>query len=149
MMCVIVDVNIAQRALLQEDDEAYGQLHKALFGVKAPRARLVYGGRLRDEYLVSGTLRRALLRLDQAGRARSVPDSSVNQEEQTVGQLPISSDDQHILALARIAGARILCSEDVALRADFKDKRFIAAPRGKIFSNGTHTRLLTQFCKEI
>jgi hypothetical protein len=52
------------------------------------------------------------------------------------------SDDQHLLALARVAGARTLCTEDKPLMSDFKNASIIAAPRGRIYRDESHVSLL-------
>ena len=44
------------------------------------------------------------------------------------------SDDPHILALAQISGARLLYSNDKKLHKDFKNKKLIDNPEGKIYS---------------
>ena len=43
------------------------------------------------------------------------------------------SDDQHIVALARIGKARLLCSNDDALTTDFRNPVLISKPRGKVY----------------
>ena len=66
------------------------------------------------------------------------------------------SDDPHVLALAIVSGARLLYSNDAALQRDFKDKRLIDSPRGKVYSTlegnnfqRAHQRLLqrTDLCR--
>ena len=59
------------------------------------------------------------------------------------------SDDEHVLALAVVSGARLLYTNDTALIADFKNREIIANPRGKVYSTAvsnrvtaTHRRLL-------
>ena len=45
------------------------------------------------------------------------------------------SDDQHVIALAQVSGARLLFSNEPNLHRDFKSKRLIDKPRGKVYSN--------------
>ena len=54
----------------------------------------------------------------------------------------ITSDDPHVLALARVSGARLLYTKDNALIRDFKDKKFIDQPRGKVYTRKTNEDLL-------
>jgi hypothetical protein len=42
------------------------------------------------------------------------------------------SNDCHVIALATIANVRILCTDDVSLMSDFKDKRLLDRPCGEI-----------------
>ena len=44
------------------------------------------------------------------------------------------SDDHHLIALARIGGARLLFSEDPDLHEDFRNPGIIANPRGRVYS---------------
>lgn len=52
------------------------------------------------------------------------------------------SNDLHVLALARVSGARTLCTADGDLRRDFKDSRLVARPKGSIYSRASHAHLL-------
>ncbi|MHC9542045.1 MAG: hypothetical protein AB9903_21260 [Vulcanimicrobiota bacterium] len=96
-----------------------------------------------------GKARRYLKALDQAGKARHIPENSVAIEQQNIieRRLPFVSNDLHIIALARISGARILCSHDQALHSDFTDKSLLSKPRGRVYQNAEHRHLLRQFPK--
>ena len=104
---------------------------------------LTYGGsKLTEEYARIDNVRRVLLRLDQAGRAQKVTRQLVDNEEAVIRALHIcKSDDEHIIALARISGARVLCSKDQALHADFKNLTLIA-PKGAVYQKAAHKKLL-------
>ena len=59
------------------------------------------------------------------------------------------SDDEHVVALALVSGARLLYTNDAALIDDFKNREVVAAPRGKVYTTvkddrvtKTHRRLL-------
>ena len=59
------------------------------------------------------------------------------------------SDDEHVLALALVSGARLLYTNDAALISDFKNRTIVATPRGKIYTTAendnvtaAHLRLL-------
>ena len=61
------------------------------------------------------------------------------------------SNDTHVIALARIGGARLLYSKDLALHQDFRNKQLIDDPRGQIYStyrssdfSRSHQRLLAR-----
>jgi hypothetical protein len=107
----------------------------------------VYGGRLKRELIKNAQVRRLIALLDSVGRARQVSDSDVDTEEAALLQAEAClSDDPHVIALARVSDARVLCSEDVDLIADFRNKRLIDEPRGKIYSRPAHAHLLRQHC---
>jgi hypothetical protein len=148
-MCLIVDNNVVHRVLLKPDDEDYKHVHSSLFGAKRPTCVLVYGGsKLNKEYRGSGAVIVALLQLRRAGRARLEDDTLVDSEEKwlTANKL-CSSDDEHLVALARISKVRLLCSLDKDLARDFANKALIDKPRGKVYKYATHNKLLMQFCQ--
>lgn len=47
---------------------------------------------------------------------------------------PLPGNPEHIIALAKISGARLLYSNDQLLQRDFNEKELIDKPRGKIYS---------------
>ena len=60
-----------------------------------------------------------------------------------------TSNDEHVLALALVSGARLLYTNDEALIADFKNREIVANPRGKVYTTAVnddvtpvHRRLL-------
>src|SRR5687768_12613994 len=110
-MCLIVDVNISHRVLFQQDDPELCDVAKALVSPKSSDVSLVYGGRLAREYAHSGRIMRVIAQLDRAGRARKVDDALVDDEEEALLTMQMcTSDDPHIIALARVTGTRLLCS---------------------------------------
>lgn len=147
MCLVIVDLNVATRVLLAPADPEYKGVRKAFFGAARPHAVLVHGGRLTEEYRGNHLLARALVELDRSARARVVPDGDIHAATAAIAATGLAgSNDHHILGLARVSGARVLCSEDGALRADFKDRRLINNPRGKIYSKPGHRTILSHNC---
>lgn len=147
MCLVIVDVNVAPRVLLTSSDPEFSALHRALFGKKRPNAILTYGGRLTREYRQNYGLGRVLATLDRAGRARAVADAHVDAATRLIAEGGVAaSNDHHILALARVSGARILCSQDGKLRADFKKRELVNSPKGKLYSSAAHTRIILHNC---
>lgn len=147
-MCLIVDVNVAPRILLTDNDRDFSYVHISLFGSKKPIATLAYGGKLLDEFSRNHQLTRKLAELDRAGRARIVEDHLIEEQLELIVQLGLCrSDDEHIIALARAGKVRLLCSFDKALHADFRNKALLDNPRGKVYQNRKHKRLLTEFCR--
>lgn len=111
---------------------------------------MVHGGKLTQELSNNSSVRRFLRVLQQAGRAISFPDNLIEQEIRNVNALGLCvSNDEHIIALARISGARTLCSNDTDLHTDFKNRELVSNPRGRIYQNAEHKSLLehTQACK--
>lgn len=53
------------------------------------------------------------------------------------------SNDQHVIALAQVSGARLLYCRDGDLRKDFKNKELVDQPRGKVYSTEENPKFLT------
>ena len=105
--------------------------------------RIVYstGGAFGEE--VGRGLRHKLADYVRAGKAILVPPNRFACDEIALAPR-IRSDDPHVLALARATGVRLLYTGDGDLVDDFKDKRFIDQPRGKVYSRASNANLLTR-----
>jgi hypothetical protein len=133
--------------LLDGSDKDYGVIHRSLTTPKG-KARLCYGGSVMlAEYAKSTDVLKLVSALDRAGRAQKWPDSAVDTEAAKIkakGQL--TSNDEHVLGLGVISGARVLCTQDAALIADWKNPSIINNPRGSVFSKSSHLSLLQRLC---
>ena len=114
---------------------------------------LVYGGRLADELRRIDNARRLVLVLQRAGRARLIDKYELEVEEMNLKRTGLcQSDDLHVIALARVSGARTLCSKDAHLCRDFKNHKLISNPRGSVYRTATkaHKKLLrhTSSCRK-
>ena len=144
-MSIIIDANCACAAFSEPSHADYQPLIKALTD---GRAKLVVGGKLRIEYSKLKPVLRMFRALNQAGRAVSFADDLVDAEEQRViADHKLVSDDPHILALARVSRARLLCTKDQALHADFTNPAIINRPRGSIYQDAVHERLIRKCCR--
>lgn len=148
-MCMIVDINVAAKVLVINDDPDFKHVHDSLFAENNNlNAKIMYGGKLTEEYNRHHGVRRILLQLDRAGKAVRVDDAAIeNEVEAVVSTQLCESNDEHIIALARVSEARLLCSHDISLHADFTNGRLIGNPRGKVYQNATHKALLRRFCR--
>ncbi len=106
---------------------------------------MIGGAKQKAEYQRLAAVWRFIRVLDQAGRTQFLADASVDAEEALVKTtLALESDDPHIIAIARVSGARLLCSRDQALHADFCNPGILNRPRGKVYQNSSHAHLLTR-----
>lgn len=133
-MCVIVDANLASAVFGSPTHPDFMPVMDWL----QCKGRLVYGGQLTHELEQAG-VRKYLLELNRAGRAVPWPDAKIASEEKRVR---CRSNDPHVIALARVSGARTLCSRDKRLHADFKDPKLVSNPRGSVYQTRQHRRLL-------
>lgn len=138
-MCLIVDANLCSILFKKTNDKSYQKLRDAIF---SNRLLLVHGGKLTQEYRTAGVLKVIAL-LSQSGKAFRVSDKLIDAQLAKIDGLCIS-DDEHVIALARAdrRRAHLLCSDDEALRTDFKNKALIDNPRGTIYSPTRHKQSL-------
>ena len=131
-MCAIIDANVAHEVFGSNRPEA-GQ--KFFEWVTTGIGRLVVGGKLLEELDKSSNGFRAVgQQLLFAGRMKIVDEGIVNAKtDQLLNEGLCGSDDQHIIALAQVSGARLLYTDDGDLQKDFKDRRLIDDPQGKIY----------------
>lgn len=149
-MCLIVDANRASLVFAQLVTTDFVPIRDWLTSPKKD-GQLIVGGHLETELNKINGARRFILALQRAGRARFIPRSTVIAEEAIVVAMgSCQSNDSHVIALARVSGARVLCSEDGALWTDFKNQKLISNPRGRIYRTAQHARLLchTKACRK-
>lgn len=147
-VCLIVDTCVAHLILTRTDDLEFKPVHDAIFGMRR-RTTLVYGGKLAREYEGNKAVRRVVLTLDRSGRARKESDEKVDAETKRLERQKLCrSNDQHIIALARVGAVRLLCTHDKnsGLMADFKRKSLLDNPRGSVYTRNTQRHLIAQHC---
>ena len=146
-MCAIVDANVAYQ-VFGDDRPPAGE--RFFDWLSSPRGQLVVGGKLRVELGRDERFVRWLKSAIRYGRARSVLDEEVEDRASELRSEGVcTSDDEHVLALALVSGARLLYTNDTALIGDFKNRAIVATPRGKVYTTSenddvtnAHLRLL-------
>ena len=148
-MCAIIDANVSHQVFGSEKPSA-GE--KFFDWINTGKGRLVVGGKLRGELYKIGNFsvwaREAVL----TGRMRMESESAVRAKTvQLKKQGRCESDDEHIIALTKVSGVRLLYSNDIELHEDFSNPRLISRPRGKIYTTNkgndfseTHRGLLNR-----
>jgi len=143
-MHIIIDNMVVRRALLAEGDVDFSPVREKLFD-KA--LKLVYGGKLLEEYCTNREVRAMVLRLDQSGGARAYDNARVISRTKAIKKSGLCrSNDAHIIALAQESGARLLCSTDKTLHRDFTNRDLISGPRGKVYQGHLHLPMLQRYC---
>ena len=139
-MCVIVDANLASHVFGSPTGSDFVPVVEWL---TRKGGCLVYGGKLAIELGRITEVRRFVLELLRAGRARLIDSSELEIEEMNLRQARLcQSNDLHIVALALVSGARTLCSSDKILHKDFKNPKLISNPRGAVYQTAGHRSLL-------
>jgi len=136
-MCLIVDTNLAGVVFGSPGQSDF----RPIIDWLTRSGKLVVGGQLSGELERLNSVRRFIRALDQAGRLRRFSNAQTEAESLRI-ESNCRSNDAHIIALARISGARVLCSRDNALHRDFRNTRLISNPKGRIYQNAEHSRLL-------
>jgi hypothetical protein len=67
-----------------------------------------------------------------------------HEEEKVKKRGYCTCDDEHIIALALVSRARLLCSNDQNLVEDFTNRKIINKPRGKVYKNSKHKHLIAR-----
>ena len=139
-MCVIVDASVGDEVFGSSRSTAGKQFFEWLNDGKGI---LVIGGKLRKEfYDKSHTFSIWAQQAQNAGIIRNVNDAKVDDKtRQILADGNCKSNDQHIIALAQLGGARLLYSNDKDLHQDFGNRTLIDKPRGKVYSTKVHKDL--------
>ena len=148
-MCAIVDKNVVGEVFGKSKTEAGAQFFE---WINEGSGRLVVGGALMGK----GELGDACIFENWARQAQLSGKMLVANKKEVENKTALleetgacKSNDHHVIALAQVSGARLLYTNDRALQKDFKDKRLIDKPRGRVYSTlvdqkftDTHRRLL-------
>ena len=137
-MCAIVDANKAARFFSIPPDT---DLLPLWDWIERGRGSLILGGQLEDELSVIGNAGRAILGWARRGRIYIEDREAVYEEQKEISD-HCRSNDAHIIALARVTGARLLCSGDSDLHEDFGNPGLINRPRGVVYQDASHAHLL-------
>jgi|GEM_PF-1387963 len=144
-MCLIVDANVA--AIVFSGD-LNGPFAPVWLAIKLKKAIAVHGGKLSTEYSKIVKLVRILVELGRQGSLRRVSDDLVQKETARFAKMKLQSDDPHILGLAVVSKARLLCSHDINLHADFVNPALLK-PAGAVYQDASHSHLISKHCRHV
>ena len=141
-MCAIVDNNVRDQVFGERSQSPSGRFF--LQWLSNGRVKLVVGGELLRELEQNWDFKRWLRTALVRNIALSVNDDTVDAETDAIRSQGICrSNDAHVLALARVSGARLLLTNDDALQQDFRDRKIIPGTRGKIYPQSGYREFLT------
>ncbi len=153
-MCAIVDNNVRDQVFGANSQSPAGRFFLAW--LSSGRGKLVVGGELLRELNEYSDFKRWLRIALGRNIAIAIEDTTVDAETAAIQQNgECVSDDEHVIALARVSGARLLFTNDGDLQDDFKNPGIINNPRGVIYTTlrgvdvtRTHRNLLrrTNLC---
>ena len=147
-MCAIIDANVTFEVFGTKRTEAGVRFRDWLDG---GRGRLVVGGRNLEELTRNRNFERWFReeRRRGGGRVRQTRNEIISERQQALVRdgLP-TSDDEHVLALALVSGARFLYTNDRKLKNDFLNAEIIREPEGKVYTTHHGGRRITRFTNE-
>lgn len=139
-MCIIIDANVLSKFLSDPPDADAAPIHD---WIKNKGGTIIFSTSGKFAAEVGRKARERLRVLVQRNVAQRVSAKNFQIDADFLKNL-IKSDDEHILALARLTGARILYTANRNLMRDFTSKEIIDKPRGKIYSSWKNKTLLTK-----
>lgn len=133
-MCAIIDANVRDQVFGDRRPKAgeffFNSLNSDKRGIK-----LVVGGKLLEELSNSKAFNTWLQIALLFGRAQTIPDEKVEAATKELeAQQICSSNDAHVVALARVSGARLLFTNDRELQIDFKNRQIIDGIQGRAYT---------------
>ena len=133
-MCAIVDANVAFEVFGRKRTSAGMRFRDWL---DDGRGQLVVGGRVLEELVRNRNFARWLLEARRtSGRVRQIGGDRIRQrQDELVRRAALQSDDEHVVALALVSGARLLYTDDVRLQRDFANPAVIADPVGRVYTS--------------
>jgi len=137
-MCAIIDNNVRHEAFGEPSVQtAAGKFF--VEWVNSGKGQLVVGGKLLEELSEYWNFSRWFRRARRTGQVIRVSDDAVAAETTALESRRIcKSNDAHVLALARVSGARLLFTNDQALQEDFGNRAIIQEPRGRVYTTRRH-----------
>ena len=137
-MCLIIDANMYGVVFSEDGPRRFPRLYS---WIEDSQEKVVYGGsQVREEIRNSRSAVRQLSVWDQAALTREVPDEAVDNHAASLRQRGgLASNDAHYLALARVSGSRVICTDDSDLRDDFTNPGIIGNPKGRVYSESNAT----------
>lgn len=146
-MCAIIDNDVVHQ--LFGDNPTEPAIYFLRWLSRRNGGILVVGGRLYRELAQNRKFLEFFTDRFQAGRARRVENPIVEAEEARVSRLRTLSNDTHVLALARVSGARLLFTNDDDLKRDFANPDIIPGTPGQIYTTNRGRRVRSYARQEI
>ena len=146
-MCAIIDNDVVHQ--LFGDNPTEPAVHFFRWLSRRNGGILVVGGRLYRELAQNPNFLQFFTDRFQAGRARRVDNLIVEAEESRVRRMQTRSNDTHVLALARVSGARLLFTNDDDLKRDFANPDIIPGTPGQIYTTNRGHRVRSYARQEI
>lgn len=133
-MCAIIDADVVAEVFGRKRTEAGIQFRNWL---DSGQGKLIVGGKNLTELAKNGNFGRwfAEERRRGGGRVHQVRNKMIRERQEMLVRDGVrKSNDEHVLALALVSGARFLYSNDRKLKNDFRNMEIISEPGGMIYT---------------
>jgi len=143
-VCAIIDKSAVGSLF---SDKTQNDYRPFLDWVLKQDGTVAIGGKNREELAESTKMRGLLAELKRARKLVDSEDRQVDEESKQI-EHQCSSNDSHVIALARVSGARLLVLARVGasqghlagenlLEQDFRDRALVKSPRGRIYKDAS------------
>ena len=130
-MCAIIDANVAFQAFGKKTTAAGNRFREWL---QESHGMLVVGGGNLDELANNRNFSTWFTEAKRRGNwVRQVSRSDIDSARNALNQ-DLTSNDEHVLALALASGARLLFTNDRDLQRDFGNTSLLPQPAGQIYT---------------
>ena len=134
-MCIILDANCFHK-LLDPENQDMLPVRKWLDN---KNGKIAFSSTKKfEEEWIKGKMEKQLKTWRRGDKIKLADKKEVEKKTNEL-QGKIQSNDPHIIALAMVAGVKVLISEDQNLHKDFGNKSLVG---GRIYQNKGHERLL-------
>ena len=123
-MCMVIDANVFC-SFFRTDAPDHSEFAPALKWVTKGQGFLVYGGtKYKQELTCAPKYFQLFIELKNKNRVKEINCALVDQHQRCVASLAENScDDPHIIAIFRVSGCRIFCSNDKRSFEHIKNKK--------------------------
>lgn len=147
-MCLVVDANVFS-SVFRPSSCNHAEFAPVLSWITAGPGFLVYGGTTYNNELKKAKFYLGVfLELKKKGKAKEVNRALVDKHEKIVKGLASHTkcDDFHIIAIFRVSGCVLFCSNDARADCYIQDRKLYEKGQHppSIYRNGTHRKLLNR-----
>lgn len=149
-MCIIIDVNVFG-AVFDKDNAQHADFSPVKIWVTKKKGFLVFGGaKYIDELERATRYHKILVELKKMGRVKQIKRDVVDADNALVDEMLAGTDcdDSHLIALVRVSGCRLICSNDISADRYLKKRKLYPKEKGlkppSIYRSKKHKKLLCQ-----
>jgi hypothetical protein len=128
-MCIVLDTNV-WGCVFRTDSRFHADYEPVFKWITVGSGFIVYGGsKYQDDLRKAPSYQRVFLELKKKGRAKLIDPTMIDLHTEVVERLVNTPrcDDAHLIAIFRVSGCRLLCSNDLRSDRFIKTKAYYLA----------------------